>query len=115
LGAPGKQGLLLLGQGLIQFRVARVSDKERRCRGWWGGDDRTSPHGRSEEEETSVEMEFHAVTPDLERGMTNRTVVPLPTSLSIQIRPRCASTTFFAKANPSPLPASTFLPCPWPW
>src|SRR5438128_10846777 len=110
--------VLFVGEGLIArgFRSIEEEKGGRRVR--------TTPqecagvHGEQQHQHQSAEDSpgrVHARPSFRARGKVKWNVVPLPKSLSTQIRPPCASTTFLASASPRPLPAKVFFACARPW
>src|SRR5215831_162824 len=98
----GRQGVLFLRECGKRFNVGGLHFEVRvRCR--WrsrpSSTTRDKDQGNRQGNRTEA-YTAHATTPGFVNRRINRTVVPFFSSLSIQIRPPCASTTFLAKARP---------------
>ena len=112
LGTFRGQRLLLFRQRMEGFGLSRVDD-EIGLRHWRGRRPCRAPSKEETEHDhrhESVLESLHADPSGFATRRINRTVVPFLASLSIQIRPPCASTTFLASANPRPLPGVACLP-----
>src|SRR2546428_6808846 len=110
--------VLLMGEGLIAcgFRSIKEEKGGRRVR--YSSEESAGVHCEQQHQhQCAVDSRgrVHAGPSFRARGRVKWTVVPLPKSLSTQIRPPCASTTFLASASPRPLPAKVFFAYARPW
>src|SRR5690348_4633678 len=110
----GRDGVLFFSEQMKRSRIRGLDDKV-----WlrWRGCGR--PGGTASHEQrqcqSTCRRQIHPGAPGLVSRRINRTVVPFLISLSIQILPPCASTTFLARAKPSPLPGTECRDFVLPW
>src|SRR5439155_26792556 len=116
--AGAEQLVLLAGEGLIvrDLPIIECEEGRRREEGRRGVGtvvlQSAGVHGERQRQQQPTgdsHGQIHAGPPLRARGSVKWTVVPLPRSLSTQICPPCASTTFLASASPRPLPARVFF------
>src|SRR5262245_494035 len=113
----GRQGVLLLRECMKHLHIGSLHcEVWMRCR--WGSRPGCASPNKEEENRLRNCTEVchgHDTAPGFVNRRIKRTVVPFFSSLSIQIRPPWASTTFLANASPRPLPRIECLAFVRPW